>query len=120
MEKVESGLKRKPSRSLSYSQASAIVIVIEIQNSRNSLEVLNFMIIEDFTMVLFRQWTVTANTKKPTSLTHLRLLGRVVPVSSVTNRRIGDNDGGGGHGGGGHGGPSPGHDGQQRENQSPV
>ena len=68
---------------------------------------------------------MTANTKKPTSLTHLRLLGRVVPVSSVTNRRIGDNDGGGeddgGHdGGGGHGGPSPGHDGQQRENQSPV
>ena len=58
---------------------------------------------------------MTANTKKPTSLTHLRLLGRVVPVSSVTNRRIGDNDGGGGHGG-----PSPGHDGQQRENQSPV
>ena len=61
-----------------------------------------------------------ANTKKPTSLTHLRLLGRVVPVSSVTNLRIGDNDGGGGHGGGGHGGPNPGHDGQQRENQSPV
>ena len=122
MEKVEPGLKRKPSRSLSYSQASAIVNAIEIQNSCNSLEVLNFMIIEDFTMVLFRQWTVTANTKKPTSLTHLRLLGRVVPVSSVTNRRIGDNDGGGeddgghdgggghggGGGGGGHGGPSPG------------
>ena len=49
----------------------------------------------------------------------------------MTNRRIGDNDGGGnivgehdgGHGddgGGGHGGPSPGHDGEQRENQSPV
>ena len=76
---------------------------------------------------------MTANTKKPTSLTHLRLLGREAPVSYVTNRRIGDNDGGGeddgghdgggghgGGGGGGHGGPSPGHDGQQRENQSPV